>query len=782
MKLDSLTYKTVFLSLCAALAACSDQDVPVNPEPVPETVEKTPIELSASYSDVSEQEAMTRAVITDGTGKTLNAFKKSTSLYMLMKSDHDVQTNPGASKVTRTIMFAVGQTDDSKNFSEVNYSASGEYSKFVRFWDDTYGRESAISILAVCTPGWAPSVAGGTNDNKSWKIGNDNGYQDRTWDLIAGGGGSTSYESIAWPVGNNSELSMNQSGNNYPGGLSFIDYEDLCYSNNIGKFDSPSHDGRLKFNSTTKKFSTGVLKFYHALSKLTFRIAKGDGFASTDNFAFKTDTNIKLSNFYYKGTFDILNGSFLDTPSKGDITKMYQRKESELSDAEKANFKFILDALVIPGTDLSTSDQAATFKIANNEYKLTMAQLYAAFDDTQKEKYFSSNKLKAGVHYIFNLTIGKTKIEKVTASIVPWEEVEADLTPSNARINIQLEERGIDLQNADQVAIYRAEDNASDITDSWESYKWTTGYGTKNIFKQVDGVWKLSTDWYWNNNVNYYHFRALMPSTTSVTEVSSGEDYATLTSAASYTDVCWGAPMKDDGDNEDVGTFKWNYGPTKNGFDGEDAIDFTQASNANNHQIYKAIGPTEAPVKLILFHMMSDLTFNIKTTDGDDKVELCHDNGNSTYNYARLNLVGFKKNGKVLLGTGLVQTTGDASTVAAPVNIPRKSGESTANAQQIYTFRAVPQDLTDVKLYITTPDNNQYIVDLKDIKATTINNTANITNPYQQTNGKYILNRWYPGFKYVYTITLKKTGIADLYATLLEWEEVEADNEDVQIK
>lgn len=775
MKLDSLTYKTVFLMLCAALAACSDQDVPVNPEPVPETVEKTPIELSASYSDVSEQEAMTRAVITDGTGKTLNAFKKSTSLYMLMKSDHDVQTNPGTSKVTRTIMFAVGQTDGTKNFSEVNYSGdlanpkANEYSKFVRFWDDTYGRESAISILAVCTPGLAPSYANGTNDSKTWKIGgSDNGYTYRPWDPIAGGGGSTPYESIVWPVGFTTEQAKDQSGSY--SGLSFIDYEDLCYSNNIGKFDS--YDQRLKFDTSTKKFSTGILKFYHALSKLTFRIKKGDGFNDTE-FTFKENTNIKLSNFYNYGTFDIQNGAFLATPIKADINKIHACTPT--SDESAAGYKYILDALVIPGTDMtSATDNAVTFYINNNEYKLSMAQLYAAFNATQKTGYFDSNKLKAGVHYVFTLTVGKTKIQNLTASVVGWEDVVADeINPSNARINIQLEERGTDLLSTDQVAIYRAEDNASDITDSWENYNWTTGYGsTSNIFKKVDGVWKLSTDWYWNSNVNYYHFRALMPDETSVNTDSDNGDYAPLQSGENYTDVRWGAPMRDVANNEASDNFKFIY----NASTGFNVVN--SSVNTSKSQIYQAIGPTSNALKLTLFHMMSDLTFNIKTTSDASKVELCHNSGES---YTKLDLVGFYKNGKVLLGTGLVKTDGSISTVDNRVNISRSSIENGQYAQQQYTFGAVPQDLTAVKLYITTPDKNQYIVDLKDVKATTIA-TNNIENPYTKDNGKYKIDRWYPGFKYVYTFTLAKSGITNLQATIVDWETVTAEDDTVTIQ
>lgn len=768
MKLRQL-HTTLLLSLCA-LPACSDQDVVTKTDN-----EKCVIELTVGGVDTPE--TATRTVITDGTNKTKHAFKENTSLYMLMKSDNLSDVSK-PSLVTRTIMFALPETDESKDTSSVNYSASGEYSKFVRYWDDAYARNAALSILAVCTPGMGAGV-----DKKAWNIsGSDAGYANRNWETISTGSGTTPYTSISWPVGNSSQYSTYKLDNDQSilwENVSFIKNQDLCFSNNIGNWSGKGGaDRRLKFDPTTKKFprstdlweGTEIRKtqmiFYHALSKLTFRIKKGEGFTDSE-FKFNNNTNIKLTNFYNKGTFNIEEGEFISsTITSSDINKIYLHPSLSTEETD-AGYKYILDALVIPGTDLSTSNDAVSFYINNNQYKLTRAQLFEAFTDAQKNDYFDSKKLKAGVHYVFTFTIGKTKIKDITASVVDWEEVTAEnITPSNARIKLLLEERG-KAQSSD-VAFWKKEDNKTTdgIDDDYATYNWGSGYANMNAtYDSEEGHW--TTSLFWNSSKDFYHFRALMPAATAVTSDPTGGDYATLTSSVSYTDIRWGAPMKDDGDNETEGSFKWTYDPVNNyGFD-----------NTNHTQIYKAIGPTEDSVKLILFHMMSDLTFNIKTTTGSDKVKLV-DGETKT----KIEIVNFYPDGKVLLGNGLVETTGTGpGTKEVAWDSEAPSGTHT------YKYGVVPQTLTGVQLRITTPDNNEYIVDLSKVLAASTTTTNNIANPYKTIQsgdnaGKYQIDRWYPGFKYTYSFTLKKTGITNLEATIVDWENVTAEDETVVIQ
>ena len=176
-----------------------------------------------------------------------------------------------------------------------------------------------------------------------------------------------------------------------------------------------------------------------------------------------------------------------------------------------------------------------------------------------------------------------------------------------------------------------------------------------------------------------------------------------------------------------------------------------------------AIGPTTSAVNMIMFHMMSDVTINITTTDGTDKVDLTN---------VKMELSNVYSTGKVLMGNGLVVPTSTAE------NINHEETSSTNQISWHYGF--IPQSLEDVVLTITTADNNQYVVNMKDVLATTVEDNI-IANKYPQSNGKYVINRWLPNYKYTYRFKLTKAGITKISASLANWEEVEVD-ETVQIK
>ena len=106
-----------------------------------------------------------------------------------------------------------------------------------------------------------------------------------------------------------------------------------------------------------------------------------------------------------------------------------------------------------------------------------------------------------------------------------------------------------------------------------------------------------------------------------------------------------------------------------------------------------------------------------------------------------------------------------------------------------FTYFIVPQTLVDDKnttettddvyigLEIKTPDNNIYYVvkKLSEIKATSVGN-----NGTQEVNKP--IKWWYPNHSYLYTITLKKTGIENITCTLVDWTEVTGNNQDVTIE
>lgn len=782
-------HTVLFFIVCAAFAACTDE---VSSFVSPDKDGRIPIELNVGGVDAH---SMTRAVVTDGTTNT--TFGSDTKIFLLMQSDKDATVHDGYEykgdraatlyTVARAnVVHATSATDII--FDDVNK----------KYWDDAHARSSQLTV-------WAFAQRIATSTDRAWPAYSFQSYNGvdpsmeesnkQTYDSNTSYGWFDDpklYPAIfSWNVGNGSS---NQDANT-------LIYQDLFFSNNIVNYvgnekvpEGSRTDNRMKFNFSTHKFPESTqLKFYHAMSKITIQLKAGKGFlANGTDFKLRNNTVDLLHGFNTRGLFNIKDGEFQMIHEHADISAIPLTKTV----VSKSEPYYTLEALAIPNIHqfLKTHSESDTYSrfvdgsadimleitVDDNTYKITSNDLFDAITGKTNATTLTDNgtyvPLEAGKNYVFTFTIGKQQIDNLTAHVADWEEVVADeQIPSNARITLSVEDRSGSSSTSEVTSnmdIYRALDESPTISDTYEGYNWTTKYNTDgkatwNGNPLAYNTDRWSTDWFWESNKTYYHFRTLSPSTQDVTTDGAG-DYTTISSsfcadADSYEEMSWGAPFFDvDPD------YNFTYSTTK-GFDG----------TGSGHQIYKAIGPTKDQVKILMFHMFCGVHFTIKTTGGADKVQLYNTVGNK---HTKIDLVGYYPDGKVLLGTGLVNVDGTISTVGSPYNISCATSATAEFGNQDYYLSAIPQDLTSVKLYITTPDNNQYIVDLGKVKATTVN-TNNIANPYTQgSDSKYTIDRWYPGFKYNYSFTLAKTGITNLQATIVDWETVTAEDETVQIK
>lgn len=668
--------------MLASLSACR-RDVPEDSS----YAQGTLIELSSAI--IGDTPSLTKSVITTdspfGTGAT--ALSKGTSLYLVLRSESRADLTKDA-LYTRTIGFS--QEAATLTSNTVKFAT-----EFGRFWEDSYSRNSLLSVYSVCVPGYYLDASvyeqvtpSGTKDSDTpWTIGSSSVYNN-IWNTENGA------TTIAWPLRSSSASSQT-------GG--FVDSQDLCFSNNV------TESNRVSFDASLKKFGSGKLVFYHALSKVTFRVKKGEGFQQGEAFDFTNDDeNIVLKGVNVRGIFDIKEGEFdASSVETGTISEFKNRGSDD-------TYAYILDALMLPGTNLDENVVGNVhFTIGYNLYQLSMQHLMGALagqtlaDGTPA---LDDGKLRAGVHYIFDMTVGKKKMDSFTASVVPWESVTAaETTPTNARIEVSLVDNGVKQTGTASFDLYRAANVSPAISDVFESFAWNTGYeGPATLVEGESGVY-AATDWYWPNNKTFYHFRTVMPTGHAVTEDAVNGDYMTLTGADAYTDVCWGAPFTQDG------------------------------------KISKAIGPTKNTINLVLSHMMSEVTIELTTSDGDDAVMLSG---------ALMELSGIYPTGIVRMGDGTVTPTG--------------TPESVNNMNQVpWTHGFVPQSLDGVVLTITTGDHNQYLVTMKDVLA--------------DGNNKPI-SEWKPGHKYTYTFKLAKTGITQMSATLKDWVEVTGGNDNVQIQ
>ena len=731
-------YQTLLAVCLLTLSACSTNETLTDS---PNNQGKTPIELSAGIvgENPTDLRAQTRTVVTTNNpyGHNAAAFDANTSLFMVIKGDN---ADASASKYTQSI-GAVTPGSQAVSFAD----------GYERYWEDSYSRDSKLSVYSACVPGLNDALTiGGSNTY------NINNY---VWST------SAISPTIAWPL----------SGTSASQDATFLTNQDLCFSNNVSNITS---DNRMVFDTDTKKFVARQMIFHHALTKVTFKIKRGDGFGTGSGvFNFNSASeNIVLKGFNTSGTLDMSTGEFSSSSiGTADISLLANTK-NETTDAE---YDYVLTGMMLPGSALtSTATDEVYFTIDDNKYHITKAQLATALaskklTDNSTAALADGSTMRPGVHYVFTMTVSKKKIDKLTAAIVPWETVSADeMAPSNARITVSLLDNGTKKTGNADFDLYRKASTSGTISDVFEDYVWSTGYvpsATPTLNKAIlventtnSGIYtaKESTiasnpEWYWPDNKTYYHFRTVMPKNRPVTEDGTNGDYISLAKGegASYTDVCWGAPFNNT-------TEKLTYSLTT-GFDN---------TSSTSHQISRAIGPTTEAINMVMFHMMSDVTIQLTTSTGDDAVDLTN---------ATVQLTNIHPTGKVLMGNGLVSPT------ETPTDV---SGTVDNNHKWHYGF--VPQSLDDVNstaddviLTITTADHNNYIVDLKNVEFSTsaFSNTL-IANPYTIESGKCKINRWYPNFKYTYTFKLKKTGVETISATIANWETVTADEQDVYIK
>ena len=762
-----LRYIPALLAVAAlGLSACSTEELPDNGG---NTDGKTAIEFAMSN--------------TGGIGMSLDSragFGQSTRIVMRIGSE---STDDGSLKYTRTTATASKQvTTDTQDYSTVTFAQGTE----MRYWDDAHGRKSQLSVYAVAIPDKNSGTLLPENKLSIGTLGENSKWASE----------STPDNTIAWTV------SADQST------AGTVSNQDLCYSNNIQSiqnggangvyrydFNTGSYptfpgvanideltDGMMKFapNGTSGKFDRGHMIFRHALSRITVKLTAGDGFTQAEApFAFTfADGNIYINNVPTSGTFDIANGTWKDGASTSTIKKMEVTKQ-----ATQADKSYTLVANLLPGYQIRSGNATnlLQFELDDNRYNITEAMLYNALHGKSgiTADDGTTITMEQGLNYEIGITVKKQGIDNVTATIVNWATVTAEEQyPSNAYITLNLKTfNGTACKGFDFYRLNDPYDTPQTAEPSVKHYKWYTGYNTDgkatltpvnaegNTVDENDASFDhYKTNWYYDSNKAFYHFRTVNEGTTITTDAANG-DYFSITSSNEETnDPHWGAPMHSSADITYAVSGDATATPPTGGF----------ASS-----IHWAIGSTKNQIKITELHMLSKINVILKTTDTDNKVTL-HDGTTP----AIVKLVRYFKDGKVELGRGLVTVT-SASRGSDDFKSPNPFFEEANKKTYPYLFMAVPQLLSGsgsagddfVGIEITTPDGNVYKINqLSEIEATAVGSEAG----QGQVESQKIL-RWLPNHHYTYTFTLKKTEVTAT-ATVTKWNEVTAGDKDVSIE
>ena len=762
-----LRYIPALLAVAAlGLSACSTEELPDNGG---NADGKTAIEFAMSNTGGIGMSLDSRAAASDASRA---GFGQSTRIVMRIGSEST--ETPSDIKYTRTTATASAQVAD---YSTVSFG-SGE----MRYWDDAHGRNSQLSVYAVAIPDKTePSLIPVDKLNCAPASGSNWAAEDAST--------AASNNTIAWTV------SADQST------AGTVSNQDLCYSNNIqtgGKngvyrysFTDPIgyptfpgvanidnlEDGMMKFaeNGTSGKFDRGHMIFRHALSRITVKLTAGDGFTQADapfEFTYADGGNVHINNVPTSGTFDIVAGAWKTGATTSTIKKMEITKDLTADDKS-----YTLVANLLPGYEIHNGNGTNTiqFELDHNHYNITEAMLYGALYGKTGITQQDATKItmEQGVNYEINITVSKKKIDNITATLVPWAKVSGDeQNVNNAYITLSLQTfTGDECRNFDFYRLNDPYDSPVTSNPTTMHYKWYSQYegpATLTAIKadgseatDSDPIDHYKTNWYYDNNKAFYHFRTVNKGTNITTDGANG-DYFTITSSNNEAnDPHWGAPMCLGADIK--------YAVTGNAA-------ATRPTGGFASSIHGAIGATESKIKITELHMLSKINVILKTTDTDNKVTL-HDGTTP----AIVKLVRYFKDGKVELGRGLVTVT-SASRGSDDFKSPNPFFEEANKKTYPYLFMAVPQllsgsgsagDTDFVGIEITTPDGNVY----------KINRLSDITGSEagQGQTARDNITRWLPNHHYTYTFNLKKTEVTAT-ATVTKWNEVTAGDKDVSIE
>lgn len=798
------------LALAAALftTGCKDSENIIDTPSTPDLSDHEAISFTMS----DEQGASTtRAFHAEGLSRA--GFTSSTDILMHIQSDEKTTSGTGGCLYTRTKANAAAEVS-SAGYSVVTFTNTSDGTTTennIRYWDDCYGRNAQLSVYAVAIPDKTIS------SNSKLNIGSLSAPS-TTWGDFT----TSENHNISWTV--TTEQST----------AGILADEDLVYSNNIkdgGKegvytYDFTNNkytpdegttahaDGQMKFQLQDTsipdgpgKFNRGHLKFNHSLSRITVELVKGTGFESSP-FAFADDgTNIKLLNMNVSGTLDIKTGAW-SSVTPGDINKIARTTSGATAAAT-------YQAQMLPDYEINANGNTTNmlqFTIDDQTYFITQAMVFEAL--TKTGSWFASasdaDKTAAGFdnatsptkvtmaqgkNYKLKITVNKTQISAVTATIAAWSDITAEnQNIDNAHFTITDIYNTSETKETSGVHLFRIPETLENIltsgeipTDKGKAYQGKYYDDEATMTAPASGSYVWSTNWYFNDNKTLYHIRSLNDlackgKTTGATDKANlGNDtnnntYFTMVNGAqASSDYHWGAPM------QNAETSKFQYDET-NGF------------KAHLHKGLPSMTNTaEKPINITELHMMSNINVVLKTTTDASAVNLRSGTGatEDPYKYATVQLTRLYNTGKVDMGIGKVST--DGSTVASetmtnPIDLStdskyfKQSSENTDITSETnpFTWAVVPQELKRgtaenttedyyVGITITTPDNNQYYVikKLYDIKPTSVGSSQN-----QATSNA--ITRWYPNHSYTYTFTITKKGIEAITCTVANWVDITA--------
>ena len=757
--------------------SCSDNDMA---EPITPDGQKEMISLTLGLGDDTPAMAKRAARASYG-------FEKETRILMRIQSDDNVDAT-GNHRYTKTLATAGKRganpsTGDDKQFSTVT-PIGGAYN---RYWDDAFGRNAHLSVFAVAIPN--------RNTDGIWKSDGSGQWNENALQGKADGWDETSDNNqIQWTVASTQTATT-------------LEDEDLVYSRNIRKGAGDDEAGRyvwdfgnsayvpnieqaitgtnvfkadrMRFTlsdnedpTSPGKFDKGHLIFNHALSRLSITIKSGEGFDANTKFVL-SNAGVQALGMNISGTLDVSTGLWADGATTGTIST---KPSVVRPDATTTYAAYKTSMQMLPGYAFKngSSTNVLKFTIDDNEYYITQDLIFDALKEYAANNGLSTSEeskytMEQGKNYVLTITVNKTQIANITATLAKWEDVaakEQELYNSYVTLSLKNTE-GTACENFD---LYRlgvgdgyihTSQTTGSTADDYENYVWGGNYTDKATLSKADDYatskqWK--TTWFFDDNKTFYHFRTVNKNTIIKENNSDTDDYFEIQDGAvDDVDPHWGAPLKS-GITEPAKQYKTTANTTGNAHEGYTDI------------IYKAIGSTTDAIAIQEFHMLSEIQVIVKTkSEAEGGVKL--KDGDV---YTTVTLYQFARNGQVKMGNGFV-TAQEPYTHSQALTQPATFFATDPTVTNAFTWRVVPQSLNrgttkadKVAIKIQTPDNNLYYC-IEDLSTIAPQGSSPITH-------------WLPNHRYIYTFVISKKGIDQITCTVADWIDVKAADKDITLE
>lgn len=699
----------IYIGAFAFLIACSSEERITTDS---NEKAKEPIKLSAGIVDGSSK-GTTRTepsllALTPADGNNANT-------QLALQVNGNWKHGETTTLITKTTTATVGTATSNQN-------AMTEYNP-VLYWDD-YGTADPDNANVGRTQGL--TIYGAAIDSMSVSDAGLSGLLDA----------NANWTALSWTLPADQTLTTPA---NIPS------RHDLLISNNI-KGDYAYH--------FTDRESGRRLDFKHAMSKITVILTARYGFVdknSDGRVDFQNDPVVLLTSntstewAYTTGTVNITNGAITSLDNLSAIT-MYQ------APSEQVGHIAIKEALVMPGSQFA-SDNAIIARINadGNIYYVTAEKIRTAISDSHASDGVYSTE--AGKNYIIKVTVDKTGISRVSATVTNWTNVEAVAVAPKINVTGDLGSEGSALADG-YYSFYRsAYVDATSIN---------TGYGIKNgnffagesTITKSGLTWTMSPTLYWPDHNTHYQFRCVWPNTVITTGNGTGGD-----GILDNPRVIDGSGALDGYQVIKVKNVAYSSGTFPSDLmiarpeiqDAYGNLDNTITCNNSDHNsvsLYDAgICATEGNIKLSFRYMMSQVEVNLSTT------------GNSDPNYVNLSnatveLISVYNYGYVKLGDRTVDFTGYSRG-----NYILNTVEGAGNANKRWSA-IVPQTFSSTKFKITIYKNG---------------NTNMIDDIYYADISDFTTGGWTAGNHYVYNLTVTKTKV-QVSATLTDWNTVEANH------